>query len=132
MKKIIDRLQHLIKQDEYPEVIECTQILVSEILAEQVETKERNRDRLFCFVSLLQPSISVNEIIDRVIEILSTPPKSEPPILCNPCSPSQVPLNTKLSTAGPLNNCQSNVFEKLFQLEVDFHLYFHLFQSNAC
>lgn len=49
---------------------------------------------------------------------MSTPPKIDPPILTNPCPSPQVPLNTKVSTTGPLNNCQSNIFEKLFQLEV--------------
>jgi len=37
VKKIIEQLQHLIQQDEYPDVIQCTQLLVSEILVQQVK-----------------------------------------------------------------------------------------------
>lgn len=64
----------------------------------------------------------INEIINRVIRILSTPqivpcdPSPSPPP--SPCP--QVPaVNTTVTTTNPINNCQSNVFEKLFQLEVE-------------
>ena len=41
-----------------------------------------------------------------------------------PCSTSELPLNTTVSTTGPLNNCSSNVFEQLTNLEVSLSITF--------
>ena len=46
MKKILNRLQNLIHADEYHDVIECAQMLVSEILAEEVKRTLKRNDNV--------------------------------------------------------------------------------------
>ncbi|CAF3725636.1 unnamed protein product [Adineta steineri] len=106
VKKILHKLQSLINPGEYSDVVECAQILVSEILFQE-------------------PSLCANEIIDRVVTIMITPP--------NPCTSSlpfndncqiieKLPLSTTISVSEPSINCNqsislSNVFKKLTNLE---------------
>jgi hypothetical protein len=48
-----------------------------------------------------------------------TPPNNIQPSLCTiESKPCELPLNTTVSTTGPLINCNENIFEKLTNLEV--------------
>ncbi|CAF0804208.1 unnamed protein product [Rotaria sordida] len=132
VKKILNKLRCLICPDEYHDVAECAQILVSEILSQE-------------------PCLLTNEIIDRVVTIMITPPNNIEQTIYNPCysyistkpiccpSPqalqgncqtiqqsnivnNETPICTTVNSSVPFINCNqtisfSNVFDKLIDLE---------------
>ena len=73
MKQILQRLKSLINPEEYRDVAECAQVFVSKILSEQVE--KMNID-LFRKCSCFQPSLCVDEIVNRVVQLMTTPPSN--------------------------------------------------------
>ncbi|CAF1640935.1 unnamed protein product, partial [Adineta ricciae] len=121
-KKIMHKLQYLINPNEYHDVVQCAQMLTSEIL-------------------IKEPSLCINEIIDRVITIMITPPNTLPQSDCisTPCSSYQLvndnglitkpvnnnnelPLPTAVTVIKPSVECTqpmfiSNMFGKLTDLE---------------
>ncbi|CAF1034262.1 unnamed protein product [Rotaria sp. Silwood1] len=138
VRKILNKLQCLICPDEYHDVAECAQILVSDLL--------RHTGKV-----MVEPCLLANDIIDRVVTTMITPPSNIEQLILNPCcsnlstkpicysSPQPLPDNcqtiqqsniannelpvcTTVDTSVPLNNCNqtipvSNVFEKLTDLE---------------
>ncbi|CAF1640545.1 unnamed protein product [Adineta ricciae] len=85
-KKIMHKLQYLINPNEYHDVVQCAQMLTSEIL-------------------IKEPSLCINDIIDRVITIMITPPNTLPQSDCisTPCSSYQLVNDNGLITK-PVNN----------------------------
>ncbi|UJR23270.1 hypothetical protein I4U23_026288 [Adineta vaga] len=121
VKKIMHQLQCLINPNEYHDVVQCAQMLTSEILSQE-------------------PSLCVNAIIDRVITIMITPPNTIPQTCTNPCPSLQsindnnlmtksikinndeLPLSTSVTISKPFIEYNqslpiSNVFNKLTDLE---------------
>ncbi|CAF4658002.1 unnamed protein product [Rotaria socialis] len=89
VKKILHKLQCLIGPDECHDVAACAQLLVSGILSQE-------------------PCLLANEIIDRVINIMITPPNNIEQKMFNPCCSyiSTTPVCCPSPQLVP-NNCQT-------------------------